>query len=150
MKVIKDKWFYYQLCSGIIIIVALLTVYLYHMITKIWLRNIDSLFSPVLFQGQFFSFFTYQSNFLLGIWFIASACTFHKRQYWWKNQYTRIAITLYITVTCITFMAFLLPAMLMAEKFYFSKILVGLFFHLVTPILMIVYLFMHREKNNIN
>ncbi len=80
MKVIKDKWFYYQLCVGIIIIGALFSVYLYHMIMQQWLRNIDYSFSPVLFQGQFFSFFTYQSNFLLGVWFLASAVTFNKPQ----------------------------------------------------------------------
>lgn len=154
MKILKqqDKWFYYKLISGLLILLSLISVYIYHMVTKTWLRNIDVkqfAFNYGIFQWQFISFFTYQSNFIVGVWFLLAAIWHNKKNSGILKQNVRIAITCYITVTMLVWTFFLLPGMFFTESsFAVSSFIQGVFFHIIFPILMITYTLCHIEPLN--
>lgn len=145
----KDKWFYYKLIMGLLIVGALISVYLTRMITHTWLRNVKYPFSPVLFQGQFLSFFTYQSNFAVGIWFLISSRYHNQSNQTCNKQNIRLALTCYITVTCVTWVFFLLPGSIISGKTLNPVwLIISFFFHIITPLSMIIYTFCHIEPLN--
>ncbi|MDQ7983087.1 MAG: hypothetical protein REH79_02570 [Spiroplasma sp.] len=140
----KDLWFYYKVITTVLILSAVLGVYLYHMITRTWVRASDYPFNYWLFQGNFFSYFTYQSNIIVGVWFLIAAIYHNKPNKIIDNQNVRLAITCYISVTCFIFLIVLMPGLFFFEdSISFFEIFGLLFFHVFSPILMIVYTLTH-------
>ncbi len=150
MNKYKDKWFYFEILLGSMIIFGLVYVYLDHMINQYWLRNIDYPFSVVIFQGQFFSFFTYQSNFMVAIFLLLSGIFYKKKLAFCKSQTILLAITSYITVTCVTYTFILFPSILFSHKPIKPLDMVGgTFFHMISPPLMIFYCVKHIDLSEI-
>lgn len=142
----KDKWFYYKLIAAILILGGLLAIYLYHMIAQVWIRNVKYPFSFVLFQGQYISYFTYQSNIIIGMWFLLATIYHGKKNRLIESQNIRLAITAYISVTCLTYVMVLFPAVFVAKKpFSIRGTITGIFFHIITPSLMIFYSLYHLD-----
>lgn len=142
----KDKWFYYKVLATFLILDGLLALYLYHMITGTWVRGLDYPFSYWMFQGQFFSFFTFQSNFIIGVWFLVAAIYHQQRNRLLDNQKLTIAITSYISVTCFIYVTILFPGLFISHQTIKTEDLIsGPYFHLLNPVLMIVYSLTHVQ-----
>ncbi|WP_215826561.1 hypothetical protein [Spiroplasma endosymbiont of 'Nebria riversi'] len=76
MKITKDSnkwWFIYEIVIAIFTLSVLIFDYVEHLITKIWVRSIDEPFSYTGFQGQYFIYFTIQSNIIVFVWFLLAA-----------------------------------------------------------------------------
>lgn len=143
----KDKWFYYKVVAALLPLGGLLALYLYHMITQTWVRGLDYPFSFWMFQGQFFSFFTFQSNFIIGIWFLVAAIYHQQKNRLLDNQKLTIAVTAYISVTCFIYTTILFPGLFISHQSIKTEDLVtGPYFHLLNPILMIVYSLTHVQS----
>lgn len=145
----QDKWFYYKAISALLILAGLLAVYLYHMISQTWIRNIDYSFSYVLFQGQFLSFFTFQSNFIIGVWFLVAAIFHSKKNRFIENQNISLAISAYISVTCFIYTTILFPGLLIKGNAKIEDLITGPFFHMLTPVLFLIYTLIHVKSMSI-
>lgn len=142
----KDKWFYYKLFTAVLILAGLLALYLYHMIAQTWFRGVDYPFNYLIFQGQFFSYFTFQSNFIIGVWFLIATLYHNRKHKLIDNQNIMLAATCYISVTSFVYLAVLIPGMfLMSTKMILEDMITGPFFHVLTPTLMIFYSLMHVQ-----
>jgi len=144
----KDPWFYYKVIAATVILGAIVGVYLYHMILQKWTRTTDYPFSYWLFQGNFISYFTYQSNIIVGVYFLFAAIYHNKPNKIIDNQNVKLAITCYITVTCCTFLIIIIPVAVLSvfkttETFKFGVILGAIFFHVIVPASMIFYTLTH-------
>lgn len=137
----KNGWFYYKLISVFLILGGLLGFYLYHVISKTWIRDISGYpFSLALFQGQFFSFFTFQSNFIVGAWFLIALIFYNKKNRIIDNQNITLALTTYISVTMFVFLGLLVPIYFYnGNVVNLEDIITGPYFHILTPMLMIIY-----------
>ncbi|WP_339020801.1 hypothetical protein [Spiroplasma endosymbiont of Atherix ibis] len=145
----KDKWFYFEILLSFSIFLCLVYVYFDHMINEYWLGNINFPFSPVVFQGQFFSFFTYQSNFIVAIFLLLSVF-YRKSLKTCKSEIILLSITSYITVTAITYTFILLPSIIISNKSILKLDLTfAIFFHIISPGLMIFYCVKHVNLLNI-
>ncbi|ALX71027.1 hypothetical protein STURO_v1c07760 [Spiroplasma turonicum] len=129
----------------------LVFVYIEHMVNKHWLRNVDYPFSPVLFQGQFASFFTFQSNALVGAYFLIRVLFYDNQIRFCKNKTLLLYVTCYITVTFITYTCVLFPATL--KNSYETRTIdwiYSLFLHVVIPVSTITYTFLNIDLTNFN
>lgn len=143
----KDKWFYYKFISVLLILGGLLAVYLYHMISQTWIRTLDYPFSFLLFQGQYLSFFTYQSNFIIGIWFLIAAIYHKQKNRLIDNANVLLAVTAYISITCFVYVVILFPGFFISKtEFELEDIITGPYFHILTPLLLIVYSIIYCKK----
>ncbi|AKX34383.1 hypothetical protein SLITO_v1c07600 [Spiroplasma litorale] len=136
------------MCSSIF--GMLIFVYVEHMVNSHWLRNVDYPFSPVIFQGQFLSFFTFQSNGLVAAYFLIRVIFYDNQIRFCKNKTLLLYVTSYITVTFITYVTVLFPATL-ANK-YETRIIdwiYSLFLHIITPISTITYMFLNIDFSQI-
>lgn len=143
----KDKWFYYKFISTFLILGGLLTVYLYHMISQTWIRTLDYPFSFLLLQGQYLSFFTYQSNFIIGVWFLIAAIYHKQKNRLIDNANILLAVTAYISVTCFVYIVILFPGFFISKtEFELEDIITGPYFHILTLLLMIIYSIIYCKK----
>ncbi|MGL5268504.1 MAG: hypothetical protein ACRC8P_01895 [Spiroplasma sp.] len=143
----KDKWFYFKITSAFLTLGGLVAVYLYHMIFQTWIRELDYPFNFFLFQGQFLSFFTFQSNFITGVWFLIAAIYHKQKNRFIENPNILLAITSYISVTFLVFLAILVPGFFISKiKIEIEDIITAPFFHILTPILMISYSLIHIKE----
>lgn len=146
----KDPWFYYKVIAATAILASILGVYLYHMINQKWTRTTDYPFSYLLFQGNFISYFTYQSNIIVGVWFLIAAIYHNKKNKMIDNQNITLAITCYITITCCTFLIVIVPVAVLSifktsETFNAEVVLGAIFFHVLVPASMIIYTLTHAK-----
>ncbi|ASP28493.1 hypothetical protein SCORR_v1c07210 [Spiroplasma corruscae] len=128
----------------------LVFVYAEHMINQHWLRNVDYPFSPVIFQGQFTSFFTFQSNGIVGAYFLVRVIFYDNQIRFCKNKTLLLFVTSYITVTFITYVCVLFPATL--KNGYDTRVIdwiYSVFMHVVVPISTITYMFMNIDLSDI-
>lgn len=145
MKIIKDSnkwWFIYEIVIAVFTLSVLIFGYVEHLITKTWMRSIDEPFSYTGFQGQYFSYFTIQSNIIVFVWFLLAAIYHFKSD---KPLILRqgglIVISLYISITFITYMTMMLPfaATTMTPITWFENMSQ----HLIVPLLVICYMCFH-------
>lgn len=146
----KDKWFYYKLSATFLILGGLLALYLFHMITQTWVRSLDYPFSYWMFQGQFFSFFTFQSNFIIGVWFLVAAIYHGQKNRLLDNQKLTLAVTGYISVTCFVYVTILFPGLFFSshQAIKTEDLVTGPYFHILNPVLMIAYSLTHVQSFN--
>ncbi|MBE4704406.1 hypothetical protein [Spiroplasma platyhelix] len=142
----KDKWFYYKVGSAFLILGGLFALYLYHMIAQTWVRELGYPFSYWMFQGQFFSFFTFQSNFIVGVWFLVAAIYHKQKNHLLDNQKLTLAVTSYISVTCFVYVVILFPGFFISHQTLTTEEwITGPYFHLLNPALMIAYSLTHVQ-----
>lgn len=145
----KDKWFYYKVIAALLTLGGLLGLYLYHMIAQTWVRDLDYPFSYWMFQGQFFSFFTFQSNFLVGLWFLVAAIYHQQKNRLLDNEKLTLAVTSYISVTCFIYVTVLFPGLFIShQKIITEDLITGPYFHILNPALMITYSLIHVRAIN--
>lgn len=146
---VKDKWFYFKLFSAIFAWSAIIFSFIYHLVNKIYIREIESEFSYELYIDQFISFFTHQSNILVATWFTL-ALLFHnrKKNHWFFQMRVIINVTTYISVTSLTFLLVIYPASF--KSLTVIEHLISLSLHLVVPFLMVFYAFNQIGQEYIN
>lgn len=128
--------------------------------TKTWvtITNGKTIIDYAGYTDWTISFFTFQSNLLIAIWFLFGAIYHNqKNKIWILKPYTSIALTVYITLTCLVANLYLLPLGLISNNItnndnsgtisgsILKQILIQETLHFLIPLVTIVYLCLFYE-----
>ncbi|QHX36732.1 Pr6Pr family membrane protein [Spiroplasma sp. BIUS-1] len=162
---LRDWRFWYKLLAGILVLIGITMNLSVELISlsdstpedlrwSVWHTTYGSGETGIDYAGylgNFFSYFTIQTNILVAIWFFAAAFS-HKQEglnFITKSKIS-YAVATYITITCLIYNFLLLPTTLSMSKtgmdaltWTHQQIL-----HTVVPILMVLYVcfFIKRDK----